>query len=134
MRIFVDEDSGVVAMLVEDTLSDGGHEVIGPATTSARALELAEQMRPDFALIDMNLADGPTGIGLAQELRRRWEVPSLIVSGQPIDARSPPHTALGHLRKPYLPDELLASIDAARKILNGQTPMIIPDALTLFSE
>lgn len=134
MRILVAEDSVVVAMLLEDMLSDGGHEMIGPATTSARALELAEQMHPDLALIDMNLADGPTGIGLAQALRRRWQVPSLIVSGQPMDACRYPNTALGYIGKPYLPEEMLASIDAAEKIIRGEKPMIIPDVLTLFTE
>lgn len=134
MRILVAEDSGVVAMLLEDTLGDGGHEMIGPARTSARALELAEQSHPALALIDMNLADGPTGIGLARELQQRWKVPCLIVSGQLMDADTHPNTALGHICKPYLPEALLASIDAAEKIIRGETPIIVPDVLTLFTK
>ncbi len=58
----------------------------------------------------------------------------MIVSGQPMDTRRYPTTALGYIGKPYLPDELLASIDAAEKIIRGDKPMTIPDVLTLFAD
>lgn len=55
-RILVVEDEPLVAMLVEDLLTEWGCEVIGPASTVAKGLRLVEAGGLDGALLDVNLA------------------------------------------------------------------------------
>ena len=45
-------------------------EVVGVATTSAEALRLEEQLRPDVVLVDIRLGD-ESGFDLARRLRGR---------------------------------------------------------------
>jgi DNA-binding NarL/FixJ family response regulator len=45
-------------------------EVVGVATTSAEALRLEEQLRPDVVLVDIRLGD-ENGFDLARNLRAR---------------------------------------------------------------
>jgi CheY-like chemotaxis protein len=54
-RIFVVEDEALVAMLLEDMLTDLGFEVVGPALSLQRALELLEVEPMDAAILDVNL-------------------------------------------------------------------------------
>lgn len=57
MRILVVEDDYLVAMDLQEFLEDSGAQVIGPAPTLKRALELveAEGDRLDAAVLDINL-------------------------------------------------------------------------------
>ena len=54
-RVLLVEDEMMVAMLIEDMLSDFGCEVIGPAARIDEALKLAGEGRIDVAILDVNL-------------------------------------------------------------------------------
>lgn len=68
-RILVVEDEMIVAMLIEDILSDAGATVVGPAARVSRALDLLGGGGVDAALLDVNLA-GEMTTPVAEELRR----------------------------------------------------------------
>lgn len=59
-RILVVEDEPILAMCVEDMLSDMGCVVIGPALSMKDAKRLASEVKLDAALLDINMGDGPT--------------------------------------------------------------------------
>lgn len=61
MLILVVEDELLIAMVLEDILIRAGHEVLGPADTAAKALQLAEVSPPDFAFVDITLAERQQG-------------------------------------------------------------------------
>ena len=42
---------------------------MGVATRSSEAIALARDLAPDVALVDIHLADGPTGVAVARALR-----------------------------------------------------------------
>jgi CheY-like chemotaxis protein len=69
-RILVVEDEVIVAMLIEDILSDQGATIVGPAARVAKALELLGEGDVDAAVLDVNLA-GEMTTPVAEELRRR---------------------------------------------------------------
>jgi DNA-binding response OmpR family regulator len=73
------EDEAIIAMSLEDGLSDKGFEVVGPFSSCAAALAALETATPDLAILDAVLSDGPC-LELARELRRRG-VPFMIYSG-----------------------------------------------------
>lgn len=132
MNVLLVEDDALIAMSLEAALSDAGHVVSGPAATASGGLEIAEAGRPDLALVDINLRDGSNGVELARELRRRWGVPCFFVSGQKMEADANQDAALGFIGKPYAPEAVVASIEVARKILNGRRPCAVPHGLVLY--
>jgi CheY-like chemotaxis protein len=68
-RILVVEDEPLVAMLLEDMMSDLGFEVVGPALRFERAVELVESEALDAAILDVNLGD-----------RRSYPVAEMLVA------------------------------------------------------
>ena len=133
MRILIVEDDALTAMVLTDSLEDGGHEVMGPASTLAEALALCDALRPELALLDIHLRDGSNGVDVARALLERWGVPSIFVSAQTVEARRARDIALGHIRKPYRPETVLRSVEVAREVMDGRTPKHVPAGFELFS-
>ena len=59
--VLVVEDDILVADLLQGALEAGGYHVSGIARTIAEAKQSAEQHPPDFAIIDIRLANGDCG-------------------------------------------------------------------------
>jgi len=131
--ILLVEDEPLIAMSLEAGLSDAGHHVLGPASTAGRALALAEDSRPELALVNIELRDGSSGADLARTMRARWGVPSLFISGQVLEARRNEAAALGYIAKPYTPEIVLAAVEVVKAIIEGRRPPPpIPRGLELF--
>ncbi len=79
-RVLVVEDEMMIAMLVEDMLSELGCSVVGPAHGVDAALALAKaEQRIDAALLDVNLAGQPV-FAVADALREKG-VPAVFSTG-----------------------------------------------------
>ena len=77
--LLVVEDEPVIAYDLEDMLTGLGYRVLGPVTTLAEGLELAEAETLDGAVLDANLTDG-TSLLIAERLKERG-LPFVYVSG-----------------------------------------------------
>jgi len=79
-RLLLVEDEAMVAMMLEDMLTDLGCDVVGPAGTVARALELA-QSEPTIsgAILDVNVGGEPI-YPVAEALKARG-VPFVFITG-----------------------------------------------------
>ncbi len=110
MRIAICEDNALVAMMIEDLVLGLGHECACIADASGPALCLCEETCADLALVDLDLADGPTGLMLVAALADRG-VPSIVVSGQ-VGAVPPGHRAAALVSKPIDEAALAAAIAA----------------------
>ena len=69
MRILVVEDEPLLAMLLEECLSELGHEVVGSAANVDQAMATIDAVGLDFALLDFTLADDATSTPVAIRLR-----------------------------------------------------------------
>ena len=69
-RLLVVEDDYFVAQDLCATLRDFGATVLGPAPSISSARSLANALRPDCVLLDINL-DGELAFELARELQTR---------------------------------------------------------------
>ena len=74
MRILVVEDEPLLAMLLEESLAELGHEVIGCAASIDQAMLIMDEAgiagnALDFALLDFTLADDATSAPVAMRLR-----------------------------------------------------------------
>ena len=133
MRILIVEDEALIAMVLADSLEDGGHEVVGPAATMAEALALCEAAPPELAVLDVNLGDGSNGVDVARALLERWGVPSIFASAQMMEARRARDIALGFICKPYGAETVLRSVEVAREVMRGGKPVTVPAGFELFA-
>ena len=67
-KVLIAEDDLMIADSVAETLVESGYEVCGIARTVADAVELGRLHKPDFAVIDMRLADGGSGHEIVAQL------------------------------------------------------------------
>ncbi len=134
MNILVVEDQFLLASLLADTLSDAGHNVVGPAATQDEALDALRLTPADLALVDVELRGGDSGIVLAQELRR-LRVPTVFASAQTKAARDSRDLAVGLLAKPYAPRLLLEVVTWIETwALNGGPASRPPLGFELFDD
>jgi len=110
-RLLVVEDELLVALDIESILSEGGLDVIGPASSAAEALKLIADTPPDAALLDANLSGEPIDT-VAQALSERG-IPFAYVTGYGRESLPPAHPA-SIVPKPFDAEQLLA---AARQLL-----------------
>lgn len=78
-KILIVEDEALVAMLIEDMVVELGHEVAGVAKSLDDALLMAQCLKFDLALLDINL-NGQKSLPVAQMLAERG-IPFLFASG-----------------------------------------------------
>ena len=103
-RILIIEDSPVIALATEQTLRDFGHEPVGPVGNMASALESAETMEMDAAIVDLNIR-GTKTFTLLSILERRG-IPFLIISGY-ADWKMPDEwSSRPRLQKPFSEEQL----------------------------
>ena len=99
MRVLIVEDELVIAIDVEASLTEEGHQIVGIARESETALALGHRLRPDLALVDIQLVDGETGPEIARHLKDMG-VPVLFMTANPDVLPSDMAGALGAVPKP----------------------------------
>ena len=118
LRILVVEDEFLIAFDLEDLMSDFGHEVVGVASDMEAALQIADRHRPDLATVDLRLKQGARGADVARQLKERYGIPSLFISGN-LDRATcrelAPLDPAGFLGKPVAPYLLRTALDAIDK-------------------
>lgn len=131
MRVLIVEDEALVALELEGMLALAGHEAVGLADDLSSAVTAAEAERPDLALVDIQLAQGASGLDVAAALKARG-VPVLFATGNCPERRGR-GLALGCLHKPITDDTLAEAIEIADALLNGRRmPVHAPSALHLY--
>ena len=129
LRIAIIEDEALVALEMEDHLTSAGHEVVGSADTLEEAIALIEETRPDLALVDVQLAEGSSGLDVVRELTARG-IPCVFATGNcPGERRD---DALGCLHKPFSHIQLVGAVGAATSVLNGDKPSDLPREMHLY--
>lgn len=107
-RVLVVEDEPLVAMLMEDELEAAGHEVLGPAPNTERALRLIADEDCDAALVDANL-NGHAVDGIVAALAARG-IPFAFATGYGRDALPQFFRDAPLLAKPFSHERLLAVV------------------------
>ncbi len=122
IKILIVEDEIIVAMEIEFALQSSGFNVVGKASNSQKALELAEKFLPDVILMDINIKGNSNGIETALDIFKFHKPAVIFVSAysdkETMDKlkKVQPHF---YLSKPYTHSELKEKIAEA---LSGITP------------
>jgi two-component sensor histidine kinase/DNA-binding response OmpR family regulator len=97
-RVLLVEDEALVAMMIQECLSESGHSVIGPVSRAADALQAAKEVDYDAAILDINLGDG-MAYPVADIVAARG-VPFVFVTGYEADTIDDRFSHVPILQKP----------------------------------
>ncbi len=110
-RVFVVEDSALIAMDLESILADAGHTVIGPASTVAEALALVDEGMVDVALLDIDL-HGEIVTPVAERLADRGLPFAFLTGFEQGGSPVPVYADAPVLRKPFDGQSVLTTLAA----------------------
>jgi DNA-binding response OmpR family regulator len=130
-RILIVEDEMLVAMELEAILEDLGFESVGIAPDMPTALKLAI-LKPDLALVDLNLRDGQTGPEIGKRLSGQHNVAVLFITANPRVLGDGIAGAIGVLTKPTDNDEVTAAVTYVLRRKRGDLTAVPPPTLRLF--
>jgi len=112
--VLIIEDESVIALHLEQLVTDLNHEVVGIAATHKEAVQLARTHRPGLVLADIQLADSSSGIAAATEILKDLDVPTIFITAYPerlLTGSRPEPTYL--VTKPFTPEAVRAAIGQA---------------------
>jgi DNA-binding response OmpR family regulator len=119
-NVLIVEDEFLVALQLEDILTDAGHTVVGIVPDRAAVQALNEP--PEVALVDLNLRDGPSGPIIAWILAEKYGTVIVYVTANPGQIGTPAPTAIGVVQKPFSQDAILAAVALARHGVANDLP------------
>jgi two-component system, response regulator PdtaR len=109
MKLLIVEDEMIIAMRLEQFVTDLGHQVCAVASTEEGAIASAGTHRPDVVLMDLRLAHGGNGAEAACQIFKTFGIRSIVVSAN-IDATAREALQdcmpIAFVAKPFLPTEL----------------------------
>jgi DNA-directed RNA polymerase specialized sigma24 family protein len=82
-RALIIEDEPLIALDIEELVSEIGHEVVGIARTRVEAGQLAQETSPSLVLADIQLADGSSGIDAVNDILGNRSVPVIFITAYP---------------------------------------------------
>ena len=114
-RVVIAEDEALIRMDLAEMLAEEGYDVVGQAADGARAIELAEEQRPDLVILDVKM---PVldGIAAAERIARDRIAPVVILtafSQRELVERARDAGAMAYLVKPFSRTDLVPAIEIA---------------------
>ena len=112
-RILVAEDETLIRMDLVEMLREAGYEVVAEASNGSEAISLAEELRPDLAILDVKM---PVldGISAAEKIITIAPVLMLTAFSQrELVERARDAGAMAYVVKPFTIDDLIPAIEIA---------------------
>ncbi len=110
-RVLIIEDESIIALDLENLMTELGHEVVGIAATRDEAVKQARLHKPGLVLADIRLADGSSGIDAVSEILRGFDIPVIFITAYPerlLTGERPEPTYL--ITKPFLSTTVKATV------------------------
>ncbi|WP_180933615.1 ANTAR domain-containing response regulator [Nocardioides ungokensis] len=113
--VVIAEDEALIRMDLAEMLTEEGYDVVGQAGDGAKAVELAEQLRPDLVILDVKM---PVldGIAAAERIAGQRIAPVVILtafSQRDLVERARDAGAMAYLVKPFSKGDLVPAIEMA---------------------
>ncbi len=115
LRLLVAEDEALIRLDLVETLSEEGYDVVGEAADGARAVELARELKPDVAVLDIKMP-GTDGLEAARQIlsERLCAVVMLTAFSQrELVMQARDIGVLSYVVKPFQRGELMPAIELA---------------------
>jgi response regulator NasT len=113
--VVIAEDEALIRMDLAEMLTEEGYDVVGQAGDGAKAVELAESLRPDLVILDvkMPILDG---IAAAERIAAKRIAPVVILTAfaqRDLVERARDAGAMAYLVKPFNKSDLVPAIEMA---------------------
>ncbi|HWA89835.1 MAG TPA: response regulator [Rhizomicrobium sp.] len=113
-RILIIEDEMIIALDLENLVTELGHTVVGIASTRDEAVRMATEQSPDLVLCDIQLADGSSGVDAASDILGTMNIPVIFITAFPECLLTGERLEPTYLiAKPFLRDTVKATIGQA---------------------
>jgi DNA-binding response OmpR family regulator len=123
LRFLVVEDEALLAMDLEMMIGDAGHRVVGGAGCLADMDRLDDDIDPEVAFVDIQLADGSSGLEVCKQIRERWPATIVIfVTANPKMAALDLHGGHGLIAKPFSRAGFIAAMRYLTKGISDPPP------------
>lgn len=114
-RVLIAEDEALIRLDLKEMLTEAGYAVVGEAADGQQAIDLAEQLRPDLAILDVKMP-GLDGISAAEQIVASGTAPVIMLtafSQRELVERAADAGAMAYLVKPFDRSDLLPAIEVA---------------------
>ncbi len=123
-KILIVEDEAIIAMEIENQLQSLGYEETSIVDTSEKAIEKAEEDKPDLILMDIRIKGEMDGIDTAEEIRNKFGIP-VIFSTAYLDEerieRAKITMPFGYVLKPIQKRDLKVTLEMALYVSKADT-------------
>ena len=113
-KVLIIEDEPIIALDLENLITELGHRVVAIAATKDDAVAKAKSERPGLVLADINLGEGGSGIDAVSEILASFDIPVIFITAYPeklLTGERPEPTYL--IAKPFLPETVQATVGQA---------------------
>lgn len=132
LDVLIVEDEMLLAIELEYLVEEVGCHSLGCAMSSDEAVDLAEKLHPDLALVDVHLSDGPTGVEVARKISRDCGGVALFMTANVKRLPDDYAGACGVIGKPYSEHGVRTALSyLAYCLQEGHAPGPVPVGLTL---
>jgi len=133
--VLIVEDEILLATELGYLVEEAGCREVGHAMSSDEAVNLASRLRPDLALVDVHLRDGPTGIDVARRIVRDCGGVALFMTANVKRLPDDFAGACGVIGKPYSENGVKTALAFLGVCLRtGHAPGLPPAGLELSPE
>jgi DNA-binding response OmpR family regulator len=127
LNVLIVEDDFAIADMLQDALETDGYCVSGIARTVSEAMRSAEQHNPDFAVIDVRLANGDLGTDVGAHLREMTNAGIMFSTGNSNDPKLTKSCGDAVMTKPYSLRDVGRGLTIIRQINEaGKTNLPFP--------
>ena len=132
LEVLIVEDEVLLATELEFLLEEVGCRPVGLAMSSDEAVSMASDLRPDLALVDVHLRDGPTGVEVARAIANDCGGVALFMTANVKRLPADFAGACGVIGKPYSEHGVKSALNYLTICLReGQAPGPPPIGLEL---
>lgn len=115
LRILIADDESLRVMSLKGQLESLGHKVLAEASNGKEAVHLADELRPDLAILDIKMPE-MDGIEAAQKIMAARPIPIILLtaySERELAERAASANVAAYLMKPVSEQDLLPAIALA---------------------
>lgn len=132
LEILIVEDEVLLATELEFLVNEVGCLAIGHAMSSDEAVAMASSLKPDLALVDVHLRDGPTGVEVARRIAEDCGGVALFMTANVKRLPADFAGACGVIGKPYSEHGVKMALNYLSVCLReGRAPGLPPVGLEL---
>lgn len=115
IRVVIAEDEAIIRLDLRETLEEEGYEVVGECGRGDRAVELARELKPDLAILDIKMPhmDGLEAARIIGQERICGVLMLTAFSQREVVEDARDAGALAYLVKPYQKSDLIPAIEVA---------------------